>query len=1104
MTGARRLRALSCIVLTASLLAPLATQAGGAREKSHNAAVPRAVHQSAPTIKPASLAYGDLTHLTFTATGPLKASFVRPLNEEASPIASAQVTASTEKGGGVELSINGNLVPNKQLGKRTVDNKTGETQYFFYGVPLKPGPNVLALVPLGADGARGAVVKETVYGPGEPAAIRASFAGPVIADGATLAPLRIWIVDRYGHPAMPGSRLDVSILAGSASFTDPSAAPVNAQTAPGQLVAPSVAQIFEEPLPPGAYVEVGLMPGTVPGALELQIAAGNARSRQTFYLQPFLRKPFVNGVLSFGAGALPNPIDGDGRYDGGGSKRLRAGFYAEGRVGKRALLSLVYESQNALSPLSSLGPFVDDPRERPYDTYGDTSVVTSRLHSKNRLYARLDSGASSIMWGQFNADIGSNDIGAYHALLSGAHLTLADKNRRVVASAFTAHNDSAFVSQTFPVLGLASLLTTLRPNIVVGSDYVQLVALNRESGAVVSETTLLRNVDYTIDYATGTLRFVNIPLPYDPFFNPQVIQLQYQYQGSGVQSQTTGGSLRIAMGPDRHTVLDLGYVNDATGTQNFALTSQTLSKQWANGSWSLSHAASAGVYPTAGTALPPTRGGSALTFFLNAHDPLNQLDVSFQDTGAGFSNPFGGLATPGLMAYHVGYTRTVPLRYTLTFSTDGQRNHGNGQNDAESDQTVALHWNANKRLAFLLGLQRHEQHVGQAGTPGPGAPNPAPGVQLIGQTQMLAQFGVDYRFSKRAGISLHQNQTISGSNAGSTQPSQTLGELSYDFGERGRVYLREFWSAAPTTTFANATNSVTYGSGANHETEIGFERHLSPATTINSNYVIDGTGDATNIYTALGIAERVKLSKNLAGNLSVQSANAVGKGAQGFVTWGGGLTYAKSDVLRASLSYQTRSGQAAGSTLYSGIGGRLSKNLSILGYIQRAYSATSISMDDKVTLAFRPADNDRMVSLFAYERSNGSNTGIGASNVISLEQLFRPTRRLELAGRYAYKLDGDGFYVAHTSLLGLRLRQTIGQRLDLGAEVRTLQVPAIRSARQSDFVAEAGYALGSNARFALGYNFSGSLDPTLTGRPLRRGAYVSVTTVLDRLFGWGK
>lgn len=1067
----------------------------------------------APTVPQPKTTYADLTHLTFTATTGLTAKFIAPAPGYASDIDAALVIVSTVKGGGIELSANGVTVPYSHLGKRTVNVKTGETQYFFYGVPLQSGPNTITAVPLGAETLRGPAVSETIYGPGDPASIYADFGASPVADGRTVVPMRVWVRDRFGHGAIPGAKVDVTIVSGDAQIVmpksaqtpepqDAAAVPTFAPTNAPQSDQPPPSGTYEVSLAPGGYFEVPILPGTISGPLHVRIVAGQSELTKSFYIAPFLRKPFVNGVASVGAGALESGVNGDGIPDGGGSRRERLALFASGKVGKKALLTVAYESQNRLSPLSSYGPFVDDPQQRPYQTYGDASQLVSPIHSNDHLYARLERDRSSLTWGQFDARIGNGDAGAYQQLLSGLHGHLEDRSGRYAADAFTAHNDAAFVSTTLPVTGLGALETPLHADIVVGSDYLQLVALDRRTGAVVSETPLVRNIDYTIDYATGTLRFINIPLPYDQYFNPQVILLQYEYQGPGVAARTTGGSLDAYLNADQSTLLHAGYLNDATGTQNFAVLSESLSRRWNGGGWMLSHATSYGYLPMPNAVTPANaQGGSALEFTLNDRSPGGSALVSVQDTTAGYSNPFGGLSAPGLLAYRASYSRAFSRRLNVAVAADGQRNHGVGVAGAQSDQSVLAQWLATAKLALTAGLIRHSQNIGQA-LPAP-SPQPAatPALATLGQTQ--AQLGVQYKATKAVSFSVQKFQTLTGSDTGSTQPSQTLAELDYAMARRGRLYLRELWSDSPVTTFANATSAITYGTGSTHSMQFGFDRDLSPATAIDTAYVVNGTGNGSNIYSVLGIQQKVKLSKFLGGALQAQTAHASGSGAEGFSVWGGELGYANAQTARASVSYQTRTGQAGGASLAVGVAGHLSPNVAAVGFIQRAYSSNAQSIDDKLTLAYRPAESDRLISLFSYQRSNGGFFNGGADSVLSFEELFRPTDRVEIAGRYAYALDGNAYYAAHTQLWALRATQRIGARFDVGAETRIEQIPLVSNARSTDFAAEAGYSFGET-RAAVGYNFFGSADPTLTGKPQTRGIYVTLTTLIDRVFGWGK
>ena len=1050
----------------------------------------------------------DLDHLTFTATGSLTATFVEPASGDASPVEATRVVVATVRGAGVALRVNGESVPTKQLGKRTVDAKTGVTQYTFYGVPLKPGPNELIATPLGAGDAAGAPVSETVYGPAEAASIRAEIVQHLVADGVTIVPLNLTVLDRFGHPAMPAQSLHISLISGDVRFVDADKLAVRRdQATPAPAVTSSPdrhadGQVVDTVVPVGGYLALRVRPGTVAGPFEIEVAAGAARLRKRFYVDPFVRPAFVNGVLSGGIGSVPAAIDGDGIADEGGARRGRAGIYVNGAVAPRTLVTVAYESQNRLSPVSSFGSYVLDPNERPYQTYGDTSQTYDTLHSADHLYARIERGQSSAMWGQFDARIGPADLGGYQQLLSGAKATLAiGRDARAQITAFTAHDDHAFVSTVLPISGLADLVQPLRPDIVVGSDVFAVVTFDRKTGVMLGQTPLLRNVDYTIDYATGVVRFVNVPLPFDQFFNPEALSIQYEYYGTGVSSRTTGGELRLDLSNDRRTRATFAYVNDATGVQNFSLASQALGRTWTGGSWSIAHASSRGLLengttlaPLGGTPVPA--GGDALSVLMNERGALGDVALAYQSTTAGYSDPFGGLSSPGLTAYRASWKRGDAATGSVEFAFSGQRNRGVGTASDETDATLRVERKLGRAVTANAGLVLHEQHVAAA------TASPVPGT-LATTSQTQAEIGIDYRPVKRLGIDVQTYRTLSGSDRGSTQPSQTIAQLNYALPNRGQIFVRELWSESPSATFANSTSNLGIAASSTHSMQIGVEKAISPSTTVSSQYVVSDTGSALDIYDAIGVQEHLRFGPAFTGSVDVQAANAAGAGATGFTLFGGTLAYAqKNGDLRASASYQDRTGAAAGSTYAFGMAGRVTTNVSVLAAITRAYASSTHAVNDRVTLAYRPASNDRFISLLGYTRTNGASQTGDAANVVSFEELYRPWNGFEIAGRAAYKLDGTGNDAARSSLYALRVRQNVCKRFDVGGEVRTLDVPGGAGARATEFAVETGVTAGREARIAAGYNFSASVDPTLTGRQ-RRGFYMTFTTLVDRIFGWG-
>jgi hypothetical protein len=436
----------------------------------------------------------------------------------------------------------------------------------------------------------------------------------------------------------------------------------------------------------------------------------------------------------------------------------------------------------------------------------------------------------------------------------------------------------------------------------------------------------------------------------------------------------------------------------------------------------------------------------------------------------------------------------------MTLSIDGQQNHGVGIDNAQAGASLTFRQYLGQRLSMILGMNVHTQHDGVTDPSGTGTPVTSSGT--VAQTEV----GIDYRPSSRLALTVDRTATFAGTGVDTTQPAQTIAQLTYNMDKRGKFYVRELISDAPVAAFAQATSNLSIAGNATHATQFGIERTLSPATTVTSDYLISQTGSGTDIYSAIGVQEKFRVGKDLGGNLFVQSANASGASAEGFTVWGATLNYASPNGLRAALAYQTRTGSTGGSTLSAGFAGPINPNASIVGSLNHAYSGNSASVNDQVSLAYRPAADDRLISLFGWQRSSGtaSLTAGAGTDVVSFEELFRPWDGFEVAGRFAYKLDGDSFYKAHTSLAGVRVRQNLGRRFDVGAEVRQLNAANIPGARSTDFAVESGYQIGGGSRIAAGYNFSGSADPSLTGTPVRRGFYVTFTTLVDRIFGWGK
>ena len=1177
--------------------APAASVSGSAPSATPdaNAAIPTAagVASDAPTAPAAT--ESDLSHETYTATGTLSASLISPLDGSGTT-ATPPIEVGTEAGGGVELHVDGETIPFSRIGKRTVAKKDGATHYTYYGVVLHGGPNDIELVPLGANGARGATVHAMLFGPGKGTAVRAYVVGSLVADGRTPGIVRVQVTDAWGHGSSAGEGVRLSIVSGDATFaasgtaigtTDPKSSP---QPISANGAAPAAPALPSEPTPfpiaasePGVApsalatgasttfdtpplsapttartdsaltnakvlearteadggVDVALVPGTTPGDVVVRIETeGGISTVSRFHLEPYLRAPIVDGIVTGGLGSIPGaPGEDPGVADGANSERARIALFGSGKVLHDSLLTFAYDTANTLDQTTTFGPFNANPDERPYLTYGDASARFDEALSRDHLYARLDRGSTSAMWGEFEATTGNpnaNSLGGLDLLVNGFKFETGSEAAHL--SAFNAKNDVSYARQVFTPTGLASLTTLLRPNIVVGSDVVELATLDRHTGIVTSEVGLVRDLDYTLDYQTGQLHFINVPLPFDAFFNPQQVVVRYEYNGLGGGSETTGGRLSSTFGKHGAFSAGVGYVNDSQGSGNVSLLSENLGGPFPGGAWTIEHATSKGLLgnadPALGTATAAnafgTGGDAERANLTTAYRSVN-LELQLEHTSAGYDNPFGGLSTPGLLSYRAHLSRAISGG-SVDVTYDAERNVGVGFQNSQNSLAAALKKKIGRRLAFAVGLAQRVYRAGSTylGVPAAGqdvnaVPTPAPipvasvspgaaVTSYLNPDGSLTQLSLEgtYQISPVLAFDVARLIDVAGeSSAIAAQPSETQAELSLALAKKGRLFVREMWNGTPVDSFAASSIPFTGQTNGTRATAFGISRSLGNATTVDSEYVVQNTGTGTDIYSDTGVKESFVLRKRLKGDVNVERANAIGPQALGFNLYGAALSYEASRAFRATGAYQLRTGASPGSTLSLGAVGNLSGSISLLASLQNANTSGYSSDDDRVSLAVRPTGDDRAVTLVGYERRSGDGAVIGErTDLLSAEQLFRPTRELELSGRLAYKLDGDSYYAAHTALLGLRADERLGGpggRLDLAAEARELiAANGVTDANATGAAIEAGMTVGEAIRLAVGYNVSSAPDPALSSAPRRRGLYATFTSALDSIGGWGK
>jgi hypothetical protein len=879
-------------------------------------------------------------------------------------------------------------------------------------------------------------------------------------------------------------------------------------------------------------VVLQIYPGTQAGSLVIRFEAGDATTDVTLALTADVRKPLVVGFATGGIGPVPGWTEAqDGAPDGTNARRGAITVYGTGEISKNTRGTFAYDSSNTLEQTIAADPFLDNPNDRPFPTYGDASIRYDDALSTNRIFAAIQNGRSTAMWGQFYAQAApSTAVGGYNILVNGAKVLVGSSN--LSAGAFTARNNTAFARTVITPTGLAIASQDLNPDIVIGSDVLTLVHLDRRSGAIVSENVLGRGTDYLIDYPSGLLTFLNIILPYDDQFDPQVVIVQYEYGGPGATSTMLGGTGDVKLGPGTHA--DAWYLNNAIGNGNLTLLGESIDGKSKSATWSLSHEHSNGFLPITTAQYGTT--GDAYKAGLTMHSGPVKLTFAFSSTDAAYDNPYGNYTAPGLVSFDGTASFALSPKASLDLSYLYAHNDlplslfSQAENNTDSEAGLTLHVTPSPRLKYHVGIASASATSNGVTNPLVLGSDPSQSAVAPGNLGSLGNFmpaftsvnenagsgsaivgsaGFDWRFAPHATIGVSRLQPL-GTTADPYDPPETQAEFGIDIGDHTKAFIRQLWQQSTSQSFAGSEAGATFASTAESQTSIGVEDNIGP-TTYQTGYAVEHTASGTDLYDAMGVRTKFISTPRFNADgffqlgTSLYSTFAAPTTSPYFMVVGTSMDYAIK-TFHTTGQVQIRTGFDSGSTYQYGATGPISPAVSLYGGYTGSFTQGIYDTEGRGGLAYRPSRNDRYVTLLSADIYKTDLTDYDAyiTNVIQLQELYRSSTRTEWAASAAYKITGDSFFAPRTTIWGLRGDQRIGGRFDIGSEVHFSNIAPLSGTNATGFAVEAGYRLGSTLRLAGGYNFSGFADPDTAINPTHRGLYVTLSTYIDRIFGWGK
>jgi hypothetical protein len=424
------------------------------------------------------------------------------------------------------VRVDGRLVDPVAFEGTLTDPATGLTLSRWKDVPVSERESAIEVRFLAGDNESGPRLTRTVHFGQAP--VRAELVPEhsyLLADGVNPPMLAVRLFDRAGKPARPGLTGEFNVNAPFAALDKSEHLEVTragASTRSWQVRKDGIAFVQLEPTTRTGDVVLSM------------ILSGQKEEKVRARLKPGAQDLIVVGVadsvIGRGAGIDPN-----------GASEGRVAFYAKGMV------------RNDWQVTAAVDTARDRDRSRHrevdpgqfYPLYGDGSEQRYDAVSQRRFYFKAEKEQVEVEAGDFNTGLERSELARYERILNGVRF--AWHGRGVRLEGFASDSGETHVQDVLRGDGTSGQYRLKRAPLIAGTEMVTLVTRDRlHTDRVLERQTLMRYLDYTIDYDRGTLLFKQPVLSSDNQFNPRYIEVSYDVQGaSGGKDLVTGA--RVSM-----------------------------------------------------------------------------------------------------------------------------------------------------------------------------------------------------------------------------------------------------------------------------------------------------------------------------------------------------------------------------------------------------------------------------------------------------------------------------------------------------------------------------------------------------------------------------
>ncbi|MDT5123957.1 MAG: hypothetical protein QOC96_3439 [Acidobacteriota bacterium] len=1078
-----------------------------------NAATPKAAGKyemvSTETLEP--VAPGEVKVLTPTANAVVMSPAM-------------QLEARVALNWTVKLEVNNERISDQNIGTSRLDQKNNISTFTFVGISLHPGPNRVRVTALNPEGVAAHTAEMTVMGRGPARRLEiVPEAKEIQAGGRDTTIVRVRAFDQWNNPALDdqvaietsaGQLLKVKDAADKLKVADKSqqdmlravqsdgagaAASNNSDKNPEQLNQPQTqARVQLE----NGEALLTLIGAGAPGEAQLHAQVGQTEARSSVRITPELRPTILVGLAEISVGkAIPEvALRGED-----GNVRSHLSFFYQGRLWGDNMLTLAYDSQRPINRTAGRDRlFQQDPLDRVYPLFGDSSTRFEAAQSNSKLYARIDHKRSYAMFGDYDADMNDLALTGYGRKLTGVKVHLENSDGDFITLT-GARPDTAFQRDVFPG-GSLSIIQLSHAELLPGSETVSLEVRDRRNPEIIlSHETMIRSVDYNLDPASGQLFLLRYISTFDYALNLVQIVVTYEHRAQDFSTSVYTGRARKNF---ERLGLRLGLsavMQRQTDFGTFLLGGLDGEKTLPHhGKLNFAYARSMGQFM-----------GTSDSFSLNAdgHDgaayrveltqPLGFYEgvirARYSDATAGFFNPFGATVTPGSRHAEVAFEFKPFSKSLFRFGFMNERNRTATVDNSRNTFSAGWDQILSDRLRFHVGYDRRSFDDEQTG-------------HTVDSN--LVTVSAEAKVTDKLEVSAKREQNLG--EADPTYPNQTTLAATYQLNNWTKFFLTQRLASAAIKPINDLTQTGFAFSNTRRETAFGVESRFGKYTALSGRYQLENGINGTDSFAVIGLQNRLPINKEVSLELGFERGFHLAGTENSFNSATLGFGWTPTADFRANARYEFRDRGGLGQLVAFGAAGRIGDGITTMARFQWSHSdfegRASSSLEGTAALALRPLKSDRAGLLFSYthralEQQGTSNSEMTRDQLDSLstDGYFQATRNLELYARFALRFNANGqadmpYVSTLTYLTQGRIQYRLTPRFDWAGEARLLFQPASGTER-SVYGTELGFWAMPDLRLGVGYNFTLAGEPdgaTLT--PARRGFYFTISSKLSNLF----